>query len=67
MAEKYALSKESFLGIADAAGMRIDHSHFEDLYTYLQGLLPPLKAVEEIDLTGWEPFMPSLTKKEEPR
>ena len=67
MAEKNALSKEAFLGIAEGAGLNIHPSHFEDLYAYLQGLRPPLKTIEDIDLTGWEPFMPPLTKKEEPR
>jgi hypothetical protein len=67
VAEKNTLSKEAFLGIAEGAGLSIEHSHVEDLYAYLQGLRPPLKTIEDIDLTGWEPFMPSLTKKEEPR
>ncbi len=67
MVAKNILSKEAFLGIAEGAGLIIEHSHFEDLYAYLEGVRPPLKAIEDIDLTGWEPFMPSLPKKEEPR
>ncbi len=65
--EKKVLSKEAFLGMAEGSGLSVEPSHFEDLYAYLEGVRPPLKAIEEIDLTGWEPFMPSLMKKEEPR
>ena len=62
MAEKSLLSKEAFLGIAEESGLGIHHSHFEDLYAYLQGLRPTLKAIEDLDLTGLEPFMPSLAR-----
>ncbi len=67
VAEKNDLSKEAFLGIAEESGLAVDHSHLEDLYAYLQGLRPTLKAIEDMDVSGWEPFMPSLTRKEEPR
>ena len=53
--------------IAEDSGLDIHQTHFEDLYAYLQGLRPTLKTIEDLDLTGLEPFMPSLAKKEEPR
>ncbi len=64
LAEKGSLSKETFLRIAEDSGLDIDHSHLEDLYVYLNGLRPTLKAIEDLDLTGLEPFMPSLGEKE---
>jgi Asp-tRNA(Asn)/Glu-tRNA(Gln) amidotransferase C subunit len=56
------LSKEAFLSIAKAAGLDIRDPHMEELYRYVQDLLPGLKSINELDLTGIEPaaiFMPS--------
>jgi hypothetical protein len=64
MANKGSLSKESFLRIAEHAGLDMDSPHTDDLYAYLQGLLPTLETIKDLDLAGLEPFMPSLTKKE---
>jgi hypothetical protein len=64
VAEKVPLSKETFLRIAENAGLDIQGSHREDLYAYLEGLLPLTKTLEDFDLKGLEPFMPSLTRKE---
>lgn len=58
-------SKETFLRIAEEAGLDTDASHLEDLYNYLKSLLPTLKTIENLDLAGLEPFMPSLKKREE--
>jgi hypothetical protein len=65
VAERDSLSKEAFLGMAEASGLDFHHSHFEDLYAYLQGLLPTLKTIKDLDLTGLEPFMqpPANTKR----
>jgi hypothetical protein len=38
----------------------------EELYTYLEKVLPSLKSFEEIDLTHLEPSMPLLSIKEHP-
>ena len=61
MANKEPLSKEDFLRIAEHAGLDADSPHMEDLHAYFKGLLPNLEAVKDLDLTGLEPFMPSLT------
>ena len=61
MAEKVSFNKETILRIAEDAGLDIKASHMEALYAYLEGLLPLIKTLEDFDLTGLEPFMPSLT------
>ena len=52
-----SLSKETFLRIAEASGLDVNDPHIEELYSYLQGLLPGLKAAQELDLTDVEPAM----------
>jgi hypothetical protein len=64
LTEKGPLSQETFLRIAENSGLGTDAPHLEDLYSYLNGLLPTLKAIEALDLAGLEPFMPSLREKE---
>ncbi len=64
LTEKGSLSKEIVLRIAEDSGLDIDASHLEDLYAYLNGLRPTLKAIEDLDLAGLEPFMLSLGEKE---
>jgi len=64
VAEKVSLSREVFSGIAEDLGIDIHAPHLEDLYAYLQGLRPTLKTIGDLDLTGLEPFMPPLGKKE---
>ena len=61
MANKEPMNKEDFLRIAEHAGLDVDSPHMDDLHAYLKGLLPILKTIEDLDLTGLEPFMPSLT------
>jgi len=64
MVEKPLLLKETFLRIGENAGLDLQGPHGEALHAYLEGLLPLTKSLEEFDLTGLEPFMPSLTQKE---
>jgi Asp-tRNA(Asn)/Glu-tRNA(Gln) amidotransferase C subunit len=66
MTEKFWLSKETFLKIAEASGLNTKDPHMEELYTYLEKVLPSLKSFEEIDLTHLEPSMPLLSIKEHP-
>lgn len=66
MTEKFWLSKETFLEIAEASGLNTKDPHMEELYTYLEKVLPSLKSFEEIDLTHLEPSMPLLSIKEHP-
>jgi hypothetical protein len=64
LAEKFPLSKELFLRIAEESGLGTDPSHLDSLYAYLQDVLPGLRTIEDLDLTDAEPFMPHLMKKE---
>ena len=62
MTEKNELNREGFLSMAKAAGLDIQDPHMEELYRYVQDLLPSLKGIHELDLTGIEPatiFVPS--------
>ncbi len=67
MAEKTILSRETFRHIAEASGLDIEDAHVEELYGYLRQILPGLRSIEQLDLTGVEPSMPSLAGKEESR
>jgi Asp-tRNA(Asn)/Glu-tRNA(Gln) amidotransferase C subunit len=67
MAEKTGLSRKVFLSIAEASGLDIKDPHMKELYSYLQQILPGLRSIEKLDLTGVEPLMPSLPAKEESR
>jgi len=63
MAETFWLSKEAFLKIAEVSGLDTTDRHMEELYSFVQHMLPSLKDVEELDLTGMEPFMPPISVK----
>jgi Asp-tRNA(Asn)/Glu-tRNA(Gln) amidotransferase C subunit len=58
MLEEKELKREVFLSMAKAFGLDIDDPHIEELYTYVQKILPALKRIEELDLTDMEPVMP---------
>ena len=64
MAQRPFFSKEVFTGIAEESGLEMNPSHLEAAYTYLLALVPILKADKDLDLTGFEPFMPSLIQTE---
>ena len=55
------LSKETFLKIAEVSGLDTSSPHMEELYAFVQGVLPNLKDLEALDLTELEPFMPPLS------
>jgi Asp-tRNA(Asn)/Glu-tRNA(Gln) amidotransferase C subunit len=63
MKEKLGLSREAFLTIAETAGLDIRDPHMDELYRYLQNVLPSLQRPQELDLTGTEPFMPFIAEK----
>jgi Asp-tRNA(Asn)/Glu-tRNA(Gln) amidotransferase C subunit len=63
MVKKFWLSRESFSKIAEVSGLDTGDPHIEELYTYLQNVLPGLKKVEELDLIGIEPNMPFASMK----
>jgi Asp-tRNA(Asn)/Glu-tRNA(Gln) amidotransferase C subunit len=60
MSGKTELKKEAFLSMAKAFGLDINDPHIEELYAYVQKILPTLKRVEELDLTDMEPLMPLI-------
>jgi hypothetical protein len=64
VAQPFSFSKELFLRIAEESGLSTDPSHLDSLYAYLQGVLPGLRTIEDLDLGDAEPFMPLLMKKE---
>ncbi len=50
------LSYESFLTIAEASGLDVsDAGHMEQLYAFVQGVLPFRRDIERLDLTNVEP------------
>lgn len=57
MAEKTELNKEAFLSMAEAFGLDVNDPHMEELYMYVQKILPVLKRIEELDLDDLEPVM----------
>lgn len=63
MAKKFWLSRETFLKIAEASGLEVGDPHMEELYAYLQNVLPGLKRVDELDLSIMEPAMPLTSIK----
>jgi Asp-tRNA(Asn)/Glu-tRNA(Gln) amidotransferase C subunit len=58
MLKETGLNREAFLSLAKGFGLDINDPHIEELYTYVQKILPTLKRVEELDLTDMEPVMP---------
>jgi Asp-tRNA(Asn)/Glu-tRNA(Gln) amidotransferase C subunit len=58
MREKTGLEREAFLSMAQAFGLEINDPHIEELFAYVQKILPTLKRIEELDLTDVEPMIP---------
>jgi aspartyl-tRNA(Asn)/glutamyl-tRNA(Gln) amidotransferase subunit A len=52
------LNKELFLSMVKAFGLDINDPHIEELYAYVQKILPTLKRIEQLDLNDLEPTMP---------
>jgi hypothetical protein len=63
MADKFWLSKEAFLKIAEASGLDTADRHMEELYAFVQQMLSNLKDIDDLNLEGMEPFMPALSTK----
>ena len=64
MTENFWLSKEAFLRIAEASSLDGNDGHMDELYSFIQSILPNFKDIEELDLTGLEPFMPAIPETE---
>ena len=63
MAKKTGMGNELLFYIAKDSGLGMDDVHMKSLYAYVQGLRPTLKTVEDLDLRGYEPFLPCLKKE----
>jgi Asp-tRNA(Asn)/Glu-tRNA(Gln) amidotransferase C subunit len=50
------MDEDTFLAIAKASGLEMGDSHCQELYAYVEKVLPNLKAIGEVDLTGVEPM-----------
>ena len=50
------LDREIFLRIAQGAGLNPGDPHLEELYAYVQDVLPGLNVIEELDLKEVEPM-----------
>ncbi len=48
---------ESFLSLAQEAGLDVEDPHMRELYDYVRLVLPDLRVVNELDLTGVDPAM----------
>ena len=57
---------ESFLSLAQEAGLDVDDPHMRELYDYIRVVLPGLRAVDELDLTGVDPAMVYFPPQELP-
>ena len=55
---------EAFLTRAQGAGLDVDDPHMEELYNYLQTILPGLRAIDELDLSGADPATLYLVPQE---
>ncbi len=61
MTEKNELDKKAFLSMAKAFGLDTSDPHMEELYGYVQKILPSLKRIEELDLEDMEPVFPLVS------
>ncbi len=56
MSKSAWVKKETFLDVAEEAGLKVGDPHLDDLYVYALGVLPGLKLLEELDLQDVEPM-----------
>jgi Asp-tRNA(Asn)/Glu-tRNA(Gln) amidotransferase C subunit len=63
MTETFWLRKDVFFKMAEVSGLDTTDRHMEELYSFVQQMFPSMKVVEELDLTGMEPFMPPFSAK----
>lgn len=56
MDERAWFDKETFLRIAEGAGLKPGDPHLEELYAYVRDVLAGLKVLEELDLKDVEPM-----------
>ena len=65
MADEAVLSLETFLKIAETSGLDVnDQPHMDELYAFLQTLIPTLRKVRKLGVADAEPA-PSWVPAEE--
>ena len=57
---------ESFLSVAQEAGLDVEDAHMRELYDYIRLVLPGLRVVDELDLTGIDPAIVYFPPQELP-
>ncbi|MEK7777000.1 MAG: hypothetical protein AAB303_00020 [Chloroflexota bacterium] len=65
MAKERRLSKETFLRIAELAGLDTKTPHMEELYPFVQNVLQGIAPLDELDLTQVEPAMVFIPGQEQ--
>ena len=58
---------DSFLSLAREAGIDANDNHMKELYDYIRVILPGLRAIDELDLTGVDPAMVYFPPQELPQ
>ena len=57
MAQEPQLSRDAFLYLAGEAGLDVNSSRMDELYTYVQVVLNSLRPLHELDVGDLEPDM----------
>ena len=58
------LRKEIFLATARTSGLDIGDPHMEELFIFVQKVLPTLRMIDQLDLTDVEPLATFIPAKE---
>ena len=58
------LDWDTFVHMAQTAGLDVNDPHIHDLFDYLHTILPGLKAVHELELAGVDPAMVYLVPQD---
>jgi hypothetical protein len=64
MSKETWFNREVFLSMAEMSGLDTQDPHMDELYDYAREVLPGLRRIEELDLTGIEPVTPLISLKE---
>jgi|YelNatPaOPRAMG01_1025707.scaffolds.fasta_scaffold346158_2 uncharacterized protein YwgA len=58
------MEKEAFLQMIKSFGLELEESHRDELFSYINKILPQLKQmIEELNLENLEPFIPLKISK----
>ena len=64
MEKTIRLDKETFLSMAKLLKLDEEGSHLEELYTYVEKLIPDFKVAESMELKEIEPMLTLVLPKE---